>query len=689
MANLALANPPVYQYIWRDHSLPRYKALMMTVTNIQGIVGFAFFASLLVFTQSRCWVLIRDLVVRKSRPFRLRSNLGGGTTAATADETTDGTTDETVDGATDGTTDGTAAGTTDGTTDGTDETYDMIDGVIPGPNDQTNRSTNDDLDALEELSQEQALRAIFGFGNRQHNQSMTTIPRLLGYAALFNIITSFLFSIIVPLYLTGNLGTTVVQSQMTDNCIGIEDRPVSKRFSAKLADSYYKQCLGDQDSCPKASQLVGPIPEVGGVTNATCPFPGDVCRPEVQSVVWQFIGLTPRDYGVNLDNRVSIDHQVTCAPLKTEPFLLQTRRRDNGTGPSDRAIIWFGRRFHDPTFNGGNETIYGMTLATRNGPNNLSNEYSGNLLLSSTASEPAYDLHLYPTGDTSNISDSIHPSLRRDDGQVFIVMFRAGKSFYSKQMNDPFFAAHNNFSNGYYIPDYEATAIGCVEQFRLCFNGQEPICTGWRGQHVSLDLFFSIIPNVTSDLQLGLDLVFIYIFFTDFATVQQYLFLRSGVEALLSSSFRINNVVQVFDQTHQWALEVETWFVTAFLNARYALLQIVRRQGPDRAPDAPKSVFKLCGIILYQNNNYTNVDFIGLIVSTSTLLLICTFSYKPEVISLFESFTKAFLGRCKALRSASCNIGGYCYNLGLGTSKHAKTKHAKATMLRRLRGQES
>lgn len=651
MADLGLANPPVYQYIWKDSGLPRYKALVMTVTNREGIVGFAFFALLLSFTGSRIWILIREFVVRKSRPFRLRSQPPGSTTATTtyriADEATDTTPDEEVDGAADGTTDGTHLET--------DGTYEMIDGVIPTTNNRTSRTTNDDPAALEELSQGDALWAICGFRNRQHNQTMTTIPKLLSCVALFNIIASFLFGIIVPLYLTGNLGPTVVQAQSTDSCIGLEDRPASRRYSAQLADSYFKQCLGNLDACPKDSQLVGPIPNFSE-TNATCPFPGDVCLPEVQPVMMQFLGLTPRDYGVNLDNRVFIDHRIICAPLKTEPFMIQVESRDNGRVPSNPPIIWFGRKFHDRTFNGGNETIYGMVLATQNGPNTLSEEYSGNLLLTSPTSEPAYDLHLYPNENESNISSTIHPSLRRDDGEVFIVLFRAGRSYYKQQIDDPVFAAHNVLSQSY-IPDREATAIGCVEQFRLCFQGQEPLCTGWRGRRVALDLYYSIVLNIkNSDEVVRLDLLFIYMFFTDFATVREYLFSRSGVEALLSSSFRINGVVQECHPTRQWVLEMETWFTNAFLNARYGLLQIVRRQGPDRTPDVPQA-FKLCGIILYQNNAYKNVDFIGLVVSTCALLLICAFSYKSEVISSFRSFVKICLRGCTSLGSALWSAG--------------------------------
>ena len=125
---------------------------------------------------------------------------------------------------------------------------------------------------------------------------------------------------------------------MTDQCIGTEDRLSSKRFSAQLAGTYYKQCLGDITACPKASQLVGSIPTVNTV-NATCPFSGDVCQDEVRSIVAQCMGLSPRGYGVNLDNKVSIDHQVTCAPLKTEPFMLVGRRRDDHTGAKNETAI--------------------------------------------------------------------------------------------------------------------------------------------------------------------------------------------------------------------------------------------------------------------------------------------------------------------------------------------------------------
>jgi hypothetical protein len=168
---------------------------------------------------------------------------------------------------------------------------------------------------------------------------MTTVPKWLGYAALFNIVAFFACGIIGPLYLIGNLDTTIVQSKVTGACIGHEDRPLSSRFTAQLADSYYQQCLGDVSSCPKESKIVGSLPELGKSIYEACPFPGDVCQDGVPPVVLAYMGLSPRDYGVNLDRRVLIDHRVICAPLKTERFLLVVGRFNNDTGAQENTTL--------------------------------------------------------------------------------------------------------------------------------------------------------------------------------------------------------------------------------------------------------------------------------------------------------------------------------------------------------------
>jgi hypothetical protein len=245
--------------------------------------------------------------------------------------------------------------------------------------------------------------------------------------------------------------------------------------------------------------------------------------------------------------------------------------------------------------NGHNRTAnYGTVLETRNGPNAYSGEFSGNVMAAFGRPQPVYNLDIYPAPDAEEPNEEIDSRLRRDDGHVFIVMFRAGRSLYVQQMDDPFYAAHNKMYN-YYVPDYEATAIGCVEQFRYCLKDEKSFCTEWG---TSLDVFAQFMNlgyrNDSVGTQRLLDVAFIYIWFTDMASVKRYLDLRPGTQALFSKLFRVGETIDMPGSNKPCALEVFTWFTTAFINSRYSLLQIVRRNGPKRADNAPKSMIKLC-----------------------------------------------------------------------------------------------
>jgi hypothetical protein len=592
LANMDQNLPPVYQYIWRDYSLPGYKGVMMTLSNVWSIVLFAFFASLLAYTQIRFWIILKYLGLRKLRPVRLS------------------------------------------------------------------------VESEEQLSQVDALRAWFGqpspaARNRQNSQSISTSPKDLGILAIINVAGFFICGILAPLYLTGNLSTTVVLSKSIDSCIGYEDRKQSSRYTAQLADSFFKKCLLNTSdvftSCSKESGIVGSTPQLHISREETCPFPGDVCQDGVQPVRLEYVGLSSRDYGVNLGSQVLVDHRVVCAPLKIDRFLLVDRAYNDTHFPG-KTGIWFGRKYHDPTFNGTGSGIYGTLLATLNGPNQYSGEYSGNYVASYSRPQPAYDLNVYPIGLHGSASETIHPSLRRDDGDVFIVMFRAGRSLYetTTPIDDPFYAAHNKFdpSGTIYIPDYEATALGCVEQYKLCWNAKISSCTNWGiSVDVSVKLMLSAYPNLTTDRELLLDLGFVYPFFTTMASVDKYLHQRAGTQMLISSLFRDFDVVlDLHDHKEQWILEVQAWFITAFVNARYSLLQTVRRDGPKRTGNETKPMLKLCHSVLFQNNDYTNINFISLLACTSVLLLICAVSWGDTITKAWRRAWKALISGARNLR---------------------------------------
>lgn len=83
----------------------------------------------------------------------------------------------------------------------------------------------------------------------------------------------------------------------------------------------------------------------------------------------------------------------------------------------------------------------------------------------------------------------MHQDLLRHDGLSFLIVRKPRTSYHFQKIDDPFFAAHricpkkaNVVSVTYtYCPNYEATALGCVEQYEYCLRSLE-FCTPWRHQ---------------------------------------------------------------------------------------------------------------------------------------------------------------------------------------------------------------
>ncbi|PMD42921.1 hypothetical protein L207DRAFT_526152 [Hyaloscypha variabilis F] len=567
LGSMDQALPPVYQYIWRDYSLPGYKGLVLTLSTMWGIVAFAFFASLLAIAQTRFWIILRYLSLHFIWPIHI------------------------------------------------------------------------EVESEQELSQLDALRALFGRHkdrNAVNSQSISNVPKTLGIVAAINVAGFFICGILAPLCLQGDLSTTVVLSKSTDTCIGWENRPGSNHYTTQLADSFFKKCLLNTSdtfsSCSTESGIVGSTPQFHTDRKAACPFPGDVCQDGVQPVRLEYMGLSPRDFGVNLRHQVLISQRVVCAPLKMDQFLLLFPSPDDSTKlREDKSFIWFGRKYHDPTFNSTDLGIWGTMLRTLNGPNRYSKEYSGNYLASFQKQQPVYDLDVYPFGLQDDQKETIHPGLQRDDGVVFIVMLRAGRSLYnmSAPIEDPFYAAHNTYPDtNLLIPDYEATALGCVEQYKLCWNNKTSPCTNWGRFQVAV-VEMMAVARAAGDIDMLYDLGFVYGALTTMGSVHRYLLQRVGTQVLISSLFRDNFVVSLLDYKEQWILEVQAWFTTAFLNARYALLQIVRQVGSKRTGDEAEQILKICHSVLFQNNDYININFISLLACIVVLLLVCAFSWEP------------------------------------------------------------
>jgi hypothetical protein len=536
-------------------------------------------------------------------------------------------------------------------------------------------------DSKERLTQIKAVRALIRRLNPQDNLAMLSIPKIFGIAAVINAAIFFTLGIFIPLSLTGYLATAVVQSKFTDTCTGHETNPRRIRYATQLADSYYKCCLvsaPDPPSCSQDSGIVGSMPTLYEGRGWPCPFSEDVCQKNIQAVQFEFKGLRPRDYGVNLKPRTLVDHRVTCAPLEIGKFMF-VLPGDDGI-PNKTNLLWFGHSpLEGPVINTG--ALYGTVLETVNGPNQYSSIFSGNQLVSGLRARPAYDLSVYPSGgnDTVKTAEGLHPTLQRTDGQVFIVVLQAGRSLYTtdRPIDDPFYSAHNKDpGSGAYMPDYEATAVGCLEQFRLCVTGEDHFCSNW-GYDVD-----TIMPVATSSklpIESRLEALFVYLYCTGMASMKRLFSIRTDPGMLLTSLTRLQDTVDNINSSEQWIGEVHAWFLTAFITARYNFMHIVTRDDVKRAKDAPAPMVKICGIVLFQSNGYTNINFIGLLVSVSSLLLICAASHWSKVsramrkivsvvgkgwqlisfifILLFQPYWSRFWSACQELQSTVFSWG--------------------------------
>ncbi|KAK5044871.1 hypothetical protein LTR84_010409 [Exophiala bonariae] len=601
-------SPLVHKYLWKDHSLPPFQNVVMTVSAFEALLCFSFFAALVTYTQTRTWVCIKSLVFRVTSPIQMTLE----------------------------------------------------------PNHP---------ESQERLTQTKALRALGRRPNPQDHLAMLSIPKWFGIWAIINVAVFFVLGVFVPLWLTGFLGTAVVQSKFTDTCTGHETNPARSRYTAELADSYHKRCLvsaPQPPSCSQVSGIVGSMPQLYGGRDWPCPFGGDVCQNDVQPVQLEFKNLRPRDYGVNMKPQVLLDHRVTCAPLKTEKFMVVLRGEDGIS--IDKSVLWFG---HDPREGPlpNVSALYGTVLETANGPNQYSSNFSGNELSEALRARPAYDLNVYPSGGSGGgVNEGLHPNLQRTDGEVFIIVLQPGRTYYGTDVpiDDPFYSAHNKARDtDSYIPDYEATALGCVEQFRLCVADKDNFCTDW-GHTIDVILPITLNNSLNLNLESRLEITFTYVYLTTMASMGRLFSLRTDPAMLMTALTRRLDTIEFIDPTEQWIKEIHGWFMTAFIAARYNFMQIVTSDYEKRAKDAPAPMVSICGIVLFQTNEYTNINFIGLLASISSLLLICVISHWQKMrnasrnvkgliaficILLFEPYWSRFKSKCKELPSSLSSRG--------------------------------
>jgi hypothetical protein len=216
-------------------------------------------------------------------------------------------------------------------------------------------------------------------------------------------------------------------------------------------------------------------------------------------------------------------------------------------------------------------------------------------------------------------------------------------------IDDPFFSAHNRgFPNtDYFCADAEATALGCVEQFQYCFPpGPSQPCTNW-GAHVSQVGVMLKLLEMQYTGPYGGDVYAMAEHWNDqpglsFSeilaslgavpgrfSVYDYLNLRIDMNQMVPLIQRKSVSTQlrwIDDASEQWVLEVETWFRKAWLSGLLSIqdgaLYMLTGIGPGFS-DKYLREWLLCGRVLFHDQDFTNLNWIGFWTSTACLTLLC------------------------------------------------------------------
>jgi hypothetical protein len=537
-------------------------------------------------------------------------------------------------------------------------------------------------DPLLELSQGQAIISVMPLLSRWTSKLVNKIRRpfraesrhardtrvpdeplespYFGVAAIINICFFLVMGVAIPWWLTeGALGAPIVKSRITEDCLSsiVKDHWVDTINRLSRADEIFRLCQDRLDAgCDSPYHLS--TPQITKTRSTACPFKGYICLKDSFEIThWN---ISAFEIGVNSRSKLLLNRRLTCAPVSLNPFLSRP--------PNSSSFIYVKKAYF-------NQTVkmwpnISLILSTKNGPDRFSNEDSG---LRMVQEDGPHDLTILPW---SSELDEPNELMKRNDGVSFLVIYRAGRRLFPNMIQDPFFAAHRQASFPWtvfpdypsFYPDHEATALGCVEQFQYCFppSPQSNPCTGWGSTKASFSAMHDSLAaqfpggfngDVSPEFeqwngQVALSLkemlaLFQYVYKA--FEVQDYLVKRTlvfnmvplikwGTSMTDYSSFEIDR--------EPWVAEVETWFMKAWLSgilmiqdgAIFTILDLNSSFSSEYLRE-----WKLCGRILFHNEDFTNIDWIWLWVTIASLMLLCLVGNQVHIIHKGLKNSLAFL----------------------------------------------
>jgi hypothetical protein len=512
----------------------------------------------------------------------------------------------------------------------------------------------------EDISQKDALLLCFGSRRKlqRHRRaieyhSMSPEKRcLLGLVAGIWILCWLVAGPAIVYLLTNNgEETPLVQSGWTPCCGRLGNRSqLDGTTEAKEAERLFLTCMGGKspNGMPCSTPWVGESAPQVLYWNTTCPFDNDTCLDTTPPVTLEH-QITAESLGFNTPHKVTLDHRLTCAPLALDGFLL-----NRYSGPGQQKLY----SFLNPKVALTDEWIeyasqYALILNSLNGPNRLSQNYSGwnARNISSFPVDP--NLQTFPVAPPHNLTaaqEILDPRLRHPNGTTFIMVFFPGQTVLrgAGPLKDPFFRASRELDLGtqmilppgsppsdpengigYWLPDHEANAIVCLEQYQLC--AQVDQCSGWRG---SLEAEFNAGGPLIRPME-GLPRDQSLLFFNAFRFGSVFGYLGQNRHLLFATASQRANVLWWLAREGQWIQELWGLLDTAFLRARLTIVGSTLKRYDDSCGANFTNDYKqdprFCSSILFPAEKYTNMSALSLLLVLFAGLAIMSSSFLIEL----------------------------------------------------------
>jgi hypothetical protein len=260
-----------------------------------------------------------------------------------------------------------------------------------------------------------------------------------------------------------------------------------------------------------------------------------------------------------------------------------------------------------------------------------------------------FSIQILP-GISSNITletaKHIHPLLRLSDAQTFVLVLKAGGTWYSSPnpITDPLFEARKLAPQSiYYIPDREATGIGCGEQTQICIDFPSGLkCYPWtKGLRDYPRTLFRDLQQF-NDIDTVREYMVVFWRNLESSSGEQSLqyFIRRRfilpnpllVKPLVLDPFRIS-MIRNIDTERQWISELSALFNKARYWQKITTLAIVRNT-LNRKNNTPFDLgkYSLCDKILFIDADFTNINWIGMWITVGVLLLLWIISYGVSLL---------------------------------------------------------